>query len=68
MRRDLDEHVRLGQIKRRVGHLTHEDGVHLGVKLEVLQDLDTLALPKDMRLVRDIEQIHTPCAVTILQI
>ena len=44
MGRDLDQHVGLGQVERRVGHLAHEDGVHLGVELEVLQDLDPLAL------------------------
>ena len=43
---DLDQHVRLRQVERRIGHLTHEDGVHLGVELEVLQDLDPLTLWK----------------------
>jgi len=41
---DLNENVGLGQVEAGVRHLAHEDGVHLRVVLEVLQDADPLRL------------------------
>ena len=42
--RDLNEHVGVRQVERRVGHLRHEDGVHLWIVLKVLQDLEAFVL------------------------
>lgn len=44
MRGDLNQDIGLGQIKRGVGHFGHENRVHFGVELEVLEDLNALAL------------------------
>ena len=44
VRRDLNEDVRFREIEAVVGDLGHEDCVDLGVVLEVLQDLQPLAL------------------------
>lgn len=54
MRRDLNQHVRLGQVEASIRHFTDEYRVHFRVELEVLQDLYPFALrrgPVDVGLV-----------------
>jgi hypothetical protein len=44
MGRYLDQNIGFWQVKRCVGNFADKDGVHFGIELEVLQNLNPLIL------------------------